>query len=722
VTSQPAEHPLIAAARAWYDAGFAVIPCHEDGSKRPFGPWRQYQLKRPDWQTVREWLESGRFTGIGVLMGAASQNTEMAELEGPLEAALQRLERVMEHARQAGFADLQTADLIARIWRGCSEQSAGGGIHLFIRVIDGPAKGNTKLAHAGQGPNRKVIAETRGEGGFVVVAPTTARNGHEPGTAYLFLRGSSPAGVVEVTSEERDLLYAVIQSALDEADTPSPITVPGKIIASTTEPGAFDEYRQRTTWREILAPAGWREGFTDADGRTHWTRPGGDHFEGTSATTLEDGPLYVFSTNAGLPTEQGLSKATVYALLHHDGDLSAARRELLAQGFSPTLPEPPEIRAWEPEAPDVAHDDDEETDYDRAVRRKYSEMRIAEDARELLARHKTGQAPDLSAIALDNFLAQPDEDITYRINELWPSEGRVLLAAAAKTGKTTLVAANLIPSITDQRPFLGRAIPAPLTDGRTIVYLNMEVGEGTLRRWMRSAGITNTDRVIIGNLRGKASALQLGSGTGRTRFAAWLRDHGAEMVVLDPLAPVLASLGLDENSNAEVARFFGWWAETMQEAGVSDDMIVHHIGHAGERSRGASRLLDEPDAIWTLTKQQGKWDDSSEFAELSPARFLSAYGRDVDLPEKALQFDPETKALELTEQTRSAVKTDKIRHRIVHLMSDGNLRNKDEICRSLGGNRNPIYTELQKMESDKLLVLVPGLGRKLKFEGPDDLY
>jgi len=189
------------------------------------------------------------------------------------------------------------------------------------------------------------------------------------------------------------------------------------------------------------------------------------------------------------------------------------------------------------------------------------------------------------------------------------------------------------------------------------------------------------------------------------------------MVVLDPLAPVLASLGLDENSNAEVARFFGWWAETMQEAGVSDDMIVHHIGHAGERSRGASRLLDEPDAIWTLTKQQGKWDDSSEFAELSPARFLSAYGRDVDLPEKALQFDPETKALELTEQTRSAIKTDQYRSSIIKLMSDGTLRSATAICDQLPGSRNPIWKEVRKMVAEGLLIDVGPHGA-LAYEVP----
>ena len=50
--------------------------------------------------------------------------------------------------------------------------------------------------------------------------------------------------------------------------------------------------------------------------RSHWTRPGKE--SGTSATTIEDGPLFVFSTNAApLPPNQGISKFFAYALLNH---------------------------------------------------------------------------------------------------------------------------------------------------------------------------------------------------------------------------------------------------------------------------------------------------------------------------------------------------------------------------------------------------------------------
>jgi len=74
---------LINAARAFYDAGFCVVPTHEDGSKRPFGAWKRYQTVRPDWDVLLGWLCSGKYTGVGVIMGAVSNHAEMAEIEGP---------------------------------------------------------------------------------------------------------------------------------------------------------------------------------------------------------------------------------------------------------------------------------------------------------------------------------------------------------------------------------------------------------------------------------------------------------------------------------------------------------------------------------------------------------------------------------------------------------------------------------------------------------------
>ena len=323
--------PLLDAARAWHDAGFCVIPSHEDGSKRPFGQWKKYQHERPDWPTLERWLLTGRYTGIGLIMGQASGNTEMIELEGP-DLSI-KLGAVFNLAKQWDDTEqLGALDLLWRVYNGCSEESAGGGLHIFVRVTDGPVPGNTKLA---MGDN-KVIAETRGEGGFVIVWPTPARTGHQPDAAYMMLTDSTPAAVAHINTEELEFLHHLFAEAFggipETPEPPQPKTTP----APAPVPGAlspFDDYRHRTTWRDILEPAGWTYSHKDNE-HDYWVRPGKDPRDGHSASTIEDGPLYLFSTSvAGMPTEIGLSKGQVYAHLHHSGDLSAATIDLRGKGY-----------------------------------------------------------------------------------------------------------------------------------------------------------------------------------------------------------------------------------------------------------------------------------------------------------------------------------------------------------------------------------------------------
>ena len=286
--------------------------------------------------------------------------------------------------------------------------------------------------------------------------------------------------------------------------------------------------------------------------------------------------------------------------------------------------------------------------YQDQVRRKAAELRILADARDALAAADAADAAPLAGVGLADFLAQPDEEVRYRVADLWPREGRVLLVAAAKAGKTTLVSRNLLADLAGGGDFLGRFRVQPV-DG-TIVYLNLEVGEQTLRAWMRKAGIPHPEKIVVVNLRGRSGALMLSSTAGRKRFSRFLSDHGAKLVIADPLAPILATHGLVEDSNADVARFFGWWSEALADAGVSDDMIAHHAGHAGQRSRGASRLLDEPDAIWTLTKATAHGsEDDDDMLVADDRRFLTCYGRDVDLPESGLDFDPATGRLSIVD-------------------------------------------------------------------------
>ena len=335
-------NPLLDAAHAWHTAGFCVIPSHEDGSKRPFRQWKEYQTTRPDWPTLERWLLTGRYTGIGLIMGQASGNAEMIEIEGP--DLHVRLGTLYDYAKTLDDKDdLGATDLVSRTYNGCSELSGGNGLHIFVKVTDGPVPGNQKLAST----DNKVITETRGEGGFVIVWPTPARHGHDDGAVYMLLPDTSPDNTAQVTSEELDLLHFVFGQAFGglndttTAPTPRHTTAPTPRHTTTPQPtmtglSPLDDYRQRTTWRDILEPAGWTHHSEDNE-HDYWTRPGKPTGEGHSASTIEDGPFYLFSTSVpNIPHQVGLSKGDIYAHLHHQGDLSTATTALRDKGYGDT--------------------------------------------------------------------------------------------------------------------------------------------------------------------------------------------------------------------------------------------------------------------------------------------------------------------------------------------------------------------------------------------------
>ncbi len=123
--------------------------------------------------------------------------------------------------------------------------------------------------------------------------------------------------------------------------------------------GPFDALR-RAGWSDILEPVGWSYVKHDHRGEL-WMRPGDAESE-YSAVAFED-VFYVHSTSTVLPDREGMSEGTLFAALHHGGNLSAAAHDLIgaATGGTATraaLSLPPDVLAaiadtqtaptWEP--------------------------------------------------------------------------------------------------------------------------------------------------------------------------------------------------------------------------------------------------------------------------------------------------------------------------------------------------------------------------------------
>lgn len=245
--------------------------------------------------------------------------------------------------------------------------------------------------------------------------------------------------------------------------------------------------------------------------------------------------------------------------------------------------------------------------------------------------------PEVRTLA--DMLQVVDEPASYRINGWLPAGGRALLAAQYKAGKTTLVG-NLLRSLADGEPFLGDAAVMPLAG--TVAVLDTEMSPRQLRQWLRDQRITHASRILPICLRGSVSSLDLLDPDIRTKWAELLRRHGVAFLIVDCLRPILDALGLDESR--ECGRWLVALDALLKEAGIAECLVVHHMGHSHERSRGDSRLRDWPDVEWRLVRQ----DDKPH----SP-RFIAAFGRDVDIRESGLSYDGIARRLTLDGGTRS---------------------------------------------------------------------
>ena len=320
-------NPVLQAALNFYDAGVSVVPAAVDGSKAPIGSWKKYQSERANREELIQWFGSGHI-GIGIITGHISGNLEMLELEGrAVSSGL--LEEAKEIAFNSGLSDIW--DLITN---GYVEATPSGGVHFLYRVSDEPISGNQKLARRpGEGDSVEVLAETRGEGGFVVTAPSSGST-HPSGSPWILLKGS-PATIADLTMEQRNAIHAVFRS-LDSMPVKESIELALKNPKSSDNLKPGDDYNNKANWKDILEPKGWKIVFT-ANGVTYWRRPGKDI--GISATTgRNDGDnLYVFTTSSSFEAEKPYSKFAAYTHLEFDGDYSRAASALRSQGFGSTL-------------------------------------------------------------------------------------------------------------------------------------------------------------------------------------------------------------------------------------------------------------------------------------------------------------------------------------------------------------------------------------------------
>ncbi len=330
------EQNAVAAALAAYDAGLNPYPPKEDGSKRPDArTWTVFRDKRLKYEQV-PMAFAGR-SGVGIFTGRVFTPT------GHADVGIECLEFDDPTAYAAFMSKAEDAPdvraIVEAVRTGYEEQTPSGGIHLFYYCT--AVEGNQKLA---QRPKRgdekqhendtvKTLIETRGRGGYVIVAPSHGRV-HPSGKPYV-LRGGGFGSIVTITPEQRQTLFAL---AREFDQMPRQKRTRSQRATGSTSAGAGnrpgDDFNRRATWNDVLGPLGWEQnGGTGAT--AYWRRPGASQGS-KDATTNADGTdrLYVHSTSAApFETDRYYTKFQAFALLYHDGDFKAAAETLRKQGY-----------------------------------------------------------------------------------------------------------------------------------------------------------------------------------------------------------------------------------------------------------------------------------------------------------------------------------------------------------------------------------------------------
>ena len=321
-------------AEDYIGAGLAVIPTKaskkdglpKDPAVTAVNPLRSQPL------TVAEFIELeegrpirggevkpwGKAEGIAILTGAVSGGLELLDVDlkydltGTLWADLSK-------AVQTELPDLWPLLTIA--------ETVKGGRHILYRCET--ISGNTKLAsrpateeEAAKGDKAFPLLETRGEGGYLVAAPTEG---------YKLTQGSYLT-IPTITPEQRAVLWA-ISALFDQMPQVEPTPQrPRQARPDGSEKKPMEDYNERGDVVALLTAHGWKVVSRQGQ-RVNVLRSG--NAGSTKSGNFHEGhrKLYIFSTSTEFEPLNGLSPSDVFIQLEAKGDRSEAARKLIDMGY-----------------------------------------------------------------------------------------------------------------------------------------------------------------------------------------------------------------------------------------------------------------------------------------------------------------------------------------------------------------------------------------------------
>lgn len=301
------------AAQYLIESGFIVLPCK---GKVPVDSIRSVNKlrTRPINSGNADFYFKDRDVNIAILTG---DNLEVVDVDCKYDLT-GLLYRQLAMAIKYTLPDVWDKLVIQR--------TSNKGYHLIYRCNQ--IGGNTTLAQRvatsselGTGERIKTLIETRGEGGYILIAPSID---------YEFIKGF-PGDIQYISVEERAELMAICRSfnQLVKID----LTGISKAKQSDTD-SPWNVFNQKHDWtfiRDELTRSGW-EMLREDDERIFVLRPGATS-KTSGAIWKSTNVMFLFSTSTEFPERHPISPFDVVRYLKYDGDILKAARGLSEQGI-----------------------------------------------------------------------------------------------------------------------------------------------------------------------------------------------------------------------------------------------------------------------------------------------------------------------------------------------------------------------------------------------------
>ena len=285
--------------------GFSLITA--DKNKRPLGSWKDAQTNATDVDTFKnQFLSKGSEGVCGLVTGFNDLEVMDVDLK-VFSTAQERREWFKE------YIDFLDANITNFNDKFVIYMTKNEGYHILYKSKR--VEGNLKVAKL-KGHSQQVL-ETRGVGGYVVLYANSYNK-----RSYL--------DIDYISDSDREILFAVSRSYnfIDDVI----VSVPKKEKNTTPSVGLtpWDDYNNKVSVLDIIG--------NDFDvvrmlkDRAVIRRHGAESPH-SGYVYNDSGLMYLFTSGTSFEAEKGYNAFAVYSQLMHNGDFTAASRDLYSQGY-----------------------------------------------------------------------------------------------------------------------------------------------------------------------------------------------------------------------------------------------------------------------------------------------------------------------------------------------------------------------------------------------------